>query len=153
VRNVKGSREPAGRRISGGELGAILAGLALDRSAGARDAAMIALAYAGGLRRSELAALRLDNLQDKGKEGFELRLVGKGDKERVLFVNGGVAEALRDYLAARGREAGPLFYASRKAGTLLVGRCMSPRPSTTCCATGPSGPVWSSRPTTCGGAS
>lgn len=84
VRNVKAAREPGGRRIGAGELCAILARLALDRPAGKRDAALIALA----------------NPQDRGAD-FELRLVGNGNRERLLFVNNGAARCRAERKAAR----------------------------------------------------
>ncbi len=120
IKNVKGSREPAGRRVSSGELAGILDCLDLERPAGLRDAALICLAYAAGLRRSELAALELTNLDDKGNE-LELRLIGKGNRERLVYVNNGALEAIRDYLAVRGMEPGPLFFATRKSGELIQG--------------------------------
>ena len=60
VESVKGSRLPAGRALSRGEIAALLDACANDDSAaGRRDAAAIALLYAGGLRRAELAGLDL----------------------------------------------------------------------------------------------
>jgi site-specific recombinase XerD len=124
VKNVKAIREPAGRCLGSGELAAIFNKLDLSRPAGKRDAALFALAYAAGLRRSELAGLTMANIQER-EHDYELRLIGKGNRERRLFVNNGAGAALRDYLAIRGSEAGPLLYASRKSGELRPGQGMN----------------------------
>lgn len=126
VRHVKATREPTGRRVSSGEFSAILGTLDLQRPSGLRDAALICLAYAAGLRRSELSALQLGNLVDKGEE-LELKLIGKGNRERLVIVNNGALDAMRDYLAIRGQEPGPLFYATRKSGELIPGRGLGPQ--------------------------
>jgi site-specific recombinase XerD len=52
------------------------------RARGVRDAAMLALLYVGGLRRTELAGLRLS---DYDPETRTLRLRGKGNKERQVY--------------------------------------------------------------------
>ena len=63
LRPVPGSRLPAGRNVEHDELAALLAVCAADpRPAGARDAAIIALAYLSGGRRAELAGLHLADL-------------------------------------------------------------------------------------------
>lgn len=69
---------------------------ASDRRALAlRDIALVETAYAAGLRVSELAAARLADL-DLGRG--ELRVVGKGRKERVTLLGGPCRAALDAYL-------------------------------------------------------
>jgi site-specific recombinase XerD len=93
----------------------------LDRPNGKRDAAVIALAYAGGLRRREIAAVQFDQVKDS-EDGVEIVVKrGKGRKDRRVYLDNGGAEALRDYIEARGKEQGPLFYASRKDGRRIEG--------------------------------
>jgi len=62
---------------------------------GARDAAMVELLYATGLRVSELVSLRL---RDLNLESGYLRCLGKGSKERVVPLGRKAAERLRGYL-------------------------------------------------------
>ena len=63
-----------------------------------RDKALIQLMYSGGLRISEAAALTLKNMDS----GFTMaRIIGKGDKERQVFVSDEAREALLVYLPAR----------------------------------------------------
>jgi site-specific recombinase XerD len=61
-----------------------------------RDRAIVETAYAAGLRISELAGLRLTDLDlSRG----ELRVLGKGRKERMTLLGGPARDALGDYLS------------------------------------------------------
>jgi integrase/recombinase XerD len=68
-----------------------------DRSTerGLRDAAMLCLLYATGLRVSELCSLRL---QDLHWDAEALRTIGKGDKERVVPVAKAALDLVRQYV-------------------------------------------------------
>jgi integrase/recombinase XerD len=62
-----------------------------------RDRAMVELLYASGLRVGELCGARLENLDlDKGF----IRVVGKGNKQRLVPVGSGARKALARYLEA-----------------------------------------------------
>jgi len=113
---VRGSRLPAGRSVTPGELHALLRACADDHTpAGARDAAIIALLYSCGLRRAEVVAL---DLADYDAEAGTLRVRGKGGKERLAHVVNGTADALHDWLAVRGDRPGALFCQIRRGGHL-----------------------------------
>ena len=60
-----------------------------------RDAAMLELLYATGMRISELAGLTLDRLDLAHQR---LRVIGKGNKERQLLFGAPAATAVRHYL-------------------------------------------------------
>jgi integrase/recombinase XerD len=63
-----------------------------------RDCAILELLYAGGLRVSELTHLRVEDLSlDEGR----IRLLGKGDKERVVPLGDPAIRALAAYIANR----------------------------------------------------
>jgi integrase/recombinase XerC len=62
-----------------------------------RDRALLETAYAGGLRVAELAAASLASL-DLGHA--EMRVVGKGRKERIVLLGRPATDALRAYLEA-----------------------------------------------------
>lgn len=79
-------------------------------AAGARDRALLELLYASGLRVAECCGLDLDDL-DEGRR--TVRVLGKGDKERVVPVGDTALEALAAYLAMRGRRRGPIFLNAR----------------------------------------
>lgn len=133
VGDVHGQRAPKGRHLAAGELMALLEGCARDESpAGVRDAALIALAWATGMRRSELAGLRrADFVQTGAEEGApalagELMVHGKGDKVRVVYLYDGAAAYLLDWLKLRGLGEGPLFLAVNKGGAILAGSMGAP---------------------------
>ena len=67
-----------------------------DEALARRDAAMLELLYATGMRISELAGLSLDRLD---LERRRLRVIGKGNKERQLLFGAPAAAALRAYLS------------------------------------------------------
>ncbi|MFH1002843.1 MAG: tyrosine-type recombinase/integrase, partial [Chloroflexota bacterium] len=62
--------------------------------AGQRDRAILELLYASGLRVSELAGLDLDQIDF---DTNEIRVLGKGDKKRVVLMGQPAAQALRRY--------------------------------------------------------
>jgi integrase/recombinase XerD len=62
---------------------------------GARDAAMVGLLYATGLRVSELVSLRV---RDLNLDAGYLRCLGKGSKERIVPLGRPAAQRLRAYL-------------------------------------------------------
>jgi site-specific recombinase XerD len=119
VPGVRGSTLPAGRAISPGELAALLNVCAADQApAGVRDSAIIALLYSCGLRRAELCGLAL---VDYDAVAGELRILGKGNKERLSPVINGAADALADWLTIRGDAPGALFRPIRRGGHMQGG--------------------------------
>jgi site-specific recombinase XerC len=115
VKRVRGERLPRGRSVSAGELGALMRACADGTPAGTRDAAIIGLLYAAGLRRAEVAALNADDYEP---ETGSVVVVGKGGKMRKVFVSNGAADALADWMALRGEESGPLFHPVNKGGQI-----------------------------------
>ena len=69
-----------------------------------RDRALFELAYSSGLRLAELAEL---NLQSLDLATGEVRVWGKGAKERIVPVGGPAREALNAWLAMRGTLPNP----------------------------------------------
>jgi len=116
IQAVKGQTLPRGRSLEAGELRALFKACARDESAaGRRDAALLGVLYGAGLRRSEVAGL---NVADYNAETGELRVNGKGNKDRLAYATNGSAAALDAWLAARGTEPGPLFTPINKGGRL-----------------------------------
>jgi integrase/recombinase XerD len=66
-----------------------------DKPIGARDAAMLELLYAAGLRVSELVNLKLQNINIEA--GF-VKVFGKGSKERVIPIGLHAKEGIAYYL-------------------------------------------------------
>jgi site-specific recombinase XerD len=111
---VKGQSLLRGRALAGGELAALINACYQDDSPiGFRDAALVAVLYAGGLRRSEIAKLDLENFDEE--TGALTILGGKGGKDRICYMGTG-SDALSDWLKIRGKAPGPLFYPIRRGG-------------------------------------
>lgn len=128
IRSIKGdcgSGELAGRYVPLGEMSSLFLACSRDASpAGLRDAAMLAVAMTTGARRAEIAGMRLENLTHIPDESrYEVRIVGKRNKERRVFVAGNTARALADWLVVRIAPGcnfiGPIFCAIRKGGAVL----------------------------------
>jgi integrase/recombinase XerC len=69
-----------------------------DGALARRDRALFELAYSSGLRLSELAGLDVDRCR---LEDGEVRVIGKGSKERIVPVGAAAREALAAWLAIR----------------------------------------------------
>ena len=64
-----------------------------------RDLAIITLFLNCGIRLSELTNLKLTDIQDES-----LHIVGKGNKERTIYLNDACVETLKAYLAVRPKD-------------------------------------------------
>ena len=111
VGNVSASTLPAGRHVDVAEVRRLFETCG-DKPGGARDAAMLALLYGCGLRRSEAVALLLDDY-DHGKVTVRS---GKGRKERIVYCPAGGREAINAWIARRGLAPGALLNPVNKAG-------------------------------------
>lgn len=106
VEGIRGSRIPAGRHVSYGEIQSMFEVCEDGTASGARNAVVVGMLYGCGLRRSELAEARLENLD---LESRSLRVIGKGNKERVVFFPVGTYRAIRHWVKQyRGELPGPL---------------------------------------------
>ncbi|GAB2467996.1 hypothetical protein GCM10027187_40210 [Streptosporangium sandarakinum] len=118
ITNFKGTRLRAGEHIPIERVGALLAACDADATEGTdtgnealrrmalRDAAIIATLYTSGVRRAELAGIALADYDPI--EGA-LRVRGKGDKERLVYVTRDAVARIEAWLTVRGRAPGGLF--------------------------------------------
>jgi len=94
----------------------LMHGPSADSALGSRDLAILEVLYSCGLRVSELTSLNLDSID---AELGIVRVIGKGDKERVVPIGSKALEAVGAYrgrrgeLLARTEEHGALFLNSR----------------------------------------
>lgn len=115
---VRGSRLPPGRSIDRGELFELFRICYMDskQARGARDAAALALLYVCGLRRSELVSL---DVSDYDLESLEVRIRGKGNKERLGYAEGGADRAINQWLSVRGDTEGALLLPINKGDRII----------------------------------
>ncbi len=90
----------------------------LDPVLGKRDKALLELAYATGLRVSELVSVKVGQLSPDGL----LKVLGKGDKERIVIVGQKARNSLGVYLAL-GR---PRLDKGESRGRLLLSKSGRP---------------------------
>jgi site-specific recombinase XerD len=83
---------------------------------GVRDRAMLHLAFAAGLRVSELVGLRLDEIVLQPQPAIHVR--GKGRRERVLPLWKTTTKALRAWIVLRGDAASPELFLNARGGPL-----------------------------------
>lgn len=88
------------------ELKRLFAQIKPDTLIGLRDQAIIALLYSSGLRVSELTTLDRSHINLERRE-FMVR--GKGQKDRLVFIDDGSAELINQYLQRRTDSLQPLF--------------------------------------------
>lgn len=112
VERVRHETLPAGRALSLIEAAELFEACDETTPKGARDAAILAVLLGCGLRRSELVSLDLADLN-----GEEVRVrQGKGNKDRLAFLNADVRDALDRWLVFRGEGEGPLFVRLDRGG-------------------------------------
>ncbi|HBT8461939.1 TPA: tyrosine-type recombinase/integrase, partial [Klebsiella pneumoniae] len=121
VRNLRGTRLPSGRALPPEEIRALFTVCEADRSClGPRDAAMLAVILGCGLRRSEAVGL---DIRDVVTQDRVLRVLGKGNKERLAYVPAGAWARLQIWIdAVRGETPGPLFTRIRRFGDVTLNR-------------------------------
>jgi integrase/recombinase XerC len=82
---------------------------------GQRDRALLELLYASGMRVSELVNMNLDQVNLAANE---IRVWGKGSKERMVLIGAPAAHALTDYI----NQARPVLLGNKKTNALFVNR-------------------------------
>ena len=106
------------------EINMLLDAIDLSKPEGQRNRAMLETLYGSGLRVSELTTLRISNIFER--DGF-LKIVGKGDKERLVPL-GSVAlkqiaiykEKVRIHLDIKAEDVDTLFLNKRGSGLSRV---------------------------------
>jgi integrase len=96
-----------GRLITDAEMQQLHFHCAQDGIRGLRDAAIIALGIGAGMRREEIATLRLEHLH---LENGRIEVIdGKGGKDRTTFLLGAARVAVSKWVQARGNAPGPVL--------------------------------------------
>ncbi len=101
--------------LSHEEIALLLAAPDLAEPKGVRDHAILEVLYAAGVRVSELVGL---DLRDVNLNVGELRVIGKGDKERLALIGRPASAALRCYLDA----SRPTFVGKHPSNAIFLNR-------------------------------
>ena len=105
--------------LSQEEVTVLIAAPDREKPLGLRDAAMLEMIYAAGLRVSELIDLPVGSVNLEA--GF-VRVMGKGSKERIVPIGGKAITCLHDYLD----HARPLLLRNMSSRFLFVARAGKP---------------------------
>jgi site-specific recombinase XerD len=105
------------RHLERNEVDALLDVLDPTTRGGIRDRALLYVAVNGGLRVSELVGLRMDDIAFRGNY-LDLRIHGKGRKERSLTLWKEVAGTVRAWLAVRGAIPVPELFVTKRGEAL-----------------------------------
>lgn len=105
---MKRSVQPLVGYLTRAEMQALLAAPDPRTVAGLRDQAMLHLAFAAGLRVSELVGLRLDQFDDAALPS--LHVIGKGRRERILPLWKDSGRAIRRWIAVRPTTGDPQLF-------------------------------------------
>lgn len=121
TKSIRGKRIPKRRWLDKNDIVSLLDQcLTDDRVQGLRDAALLALLYGCGLRRSEIVGIDIEHMNEKGGE---IRILGKGNKERMVYPPARTWEMLREWISdGRGDHAGALFCRIRKGDVVTTDR-------------------------------
>ena len=91
---------------------------------GKRDRALLALLVGAGLRREELAQLRIEDIQQRDGRWCVVDLQGKGSRVRTVPIPAWAKTAVDNWLQAAGFVSGPLLGSVNKSGR-ITGQGMS----------------------------
>lgn len=80
-----------------------------------RDKAMIEILYSTGVRCQELINIKLCDI-----DGDQISVIGKGDKERIVYLNAKAQVALKRYLDSRNDNNDHLFVGYKKPFSVLT---------------------------------
>lgn len=111
---IPGTRLPKGRALPDSEIALLFeaARQSSSRWHRRRNAAILAILFGGGLRRTELVRLRLERVQEVDGQ-IELKVLGKGNKERIVPLPSALRPIIREWLLERQASEGWVFPHSR----------------------------------------
>lgn len=112
LRPVRGVRVLRGRALTMEEIAALFEVCDSESKQGVRDAAVLALCFGAGLRREEAVMLKVT---DYDAASASVVAVGKGNKQRRVFVNTQMAAVIANWVRARGPGDGTMLLAINKA--------------------------------------
>lgn len=99
--------------LQGDELQKIFDSIDIEKPLGLRNRLIVELLYASGIRVSELTDLTLDDIDINNKE---IRIIGKGNKERIVYFGDYAKKYLELYLET----SRPILLNKKKSTYLLI---------------------------------
>jgi integrase len=114
------SREPRGRALGAGEIRQLIDSCSSGSIADIRNLAIVGILRSGGLRRTELVNLNVDDFH--GDTGAIRVHNGKGGKDRTVYLSEQAIAFVRDWIEIRGKAPGPLLLPIDKISRIYARR-------------------------------
>jgi site-specific recombinase XerD len=121
IRRVKGAKRlgiPVGNWLSAEQGKRLLRTVDVGTLRGKRDYARLAILLGCGLRRAELTALRVEDIQQREEHWVIADLIGKGGHIRTIPVPDWVKAGIDAWMASSGIAGGILLRSINKAGRI-----------------------------------
>ncbi|TKB57452.1 tyrosine-type recombinase/integrase [Ferrimonas aestuarii] len=117
IKRFRGTRIKQGSEVEPQRINQLLTHCKKDNNPkGERDFALLTLLFNTGLRRAEIVALQM---QDLDLNNRQITVIGKGNRQRMVYLNGDCMDAITRYLDhLRGHHSGALFQPMTKLGDL-----------------------------------
>ena len=96
--------------------------LMISKSIAPREEAIVRLLYSGGLRVSELVGLNWSDLKERSEGSGQIKVKGKGDRERVVVISKLTMEAILKLKNEQTQEYFPIFESNYGTKTRLTDR-------------------------------
>lgn len=122
VKGVRTAGTRTGNWLTRDQAQALLEAPDVTRLKGLRDRAILAVLLGCGLRRSEVAALQFDHVQQREARWVLVDLVGKGRRTRTVPMPSWAKVAIDEWAAAAAIEGGHVFRPIHKGGHLTGDR-------------------------------
>jgi integrase len=121
IRRVKGAKKHGvriGNWLTAEQSKSLLAACRSERLRDKRDYAIIAVLLGCGLRRAELAAVTMQDVQQREEHWVFADLIGKGSHIRTVPIPDWVGDALQTWTSEAAITTGPIFRPINKAGRI-----------------------------------
>ena len=118
VKGVKQAGRRAGNWLTKAEAQALLDTPDIGTMKGLRDRAILAVMVGGGLRRSEVAGLTFDRIQQRDGRWVIVDLVGKGGRVRSVPIPSWAKAAVDEWATAAGLADGRIFRSVNRGGRI-----------------------------------
>jgi len=125
IKGVKRQGVKTGNWLDKKQAQAVLRSIDLNTLKGLRDRAILAFGLGAGLRRSEIANLRVENIQMRESRWVILDLIGKGGRIRTVPIEAWTKEALDAWTEKADITEGFIFRSVRKGGRFIGERMSS----------------------------
>lgn len=126
TRGVRGVKEPKGRNLEMSEIKELLnivehVWQERNPSLFARNRAVVGVLYGAGIRRTEITKLAKSDFMPATthRKKNQIRVIGKGNKERKIPIPKFTVTWINEWLEFRGDQDGPLFSPVLKSGEIV----------------------------------